>query len=171
MQKFNTRRMVQTALLISLEIILTRFCSITTPIVRIGFGFLPVALIAILYGPVYAGIAATVSDFLGAMLFPPIGGFFPGFTLTAFLTGVAYGVFLYKRPQTLPRIICCVLVLTLFLQLGLNTVWVWMMTGKAIMMILPSRLIQNALMFPVQIAGVYLAGRRIVTEKLMRASI
>ena len=35
------------AFLIALEIILTRFCSIQTPIVRIGFGFLPVAMMGI----------------------------------------------------------------------------------------------------------------------------
>lgn len=170
MQKFNTRRLVQTALLIALEIILSRFFSIATPIVKIGFAFLPLALIAILYGPVYAGIAAALADFLGAVLFP-IGAFFPGFTLTAFLTGVTYGLFLYKRPQTLPRIICCMLVITLFLHLGLNTFWVWMISGKAIMIILPTRLVQSAIMLPIQVAGVYLAGRRIITEKLMGAPI
>lgn len=163
--------MVQTALLIALEIILSRFCSITTPIVRIGFAFLPLALIGMLHGPVYAGLAGAIADILGATFFPPIGGFFPGFTLTAFLTGIIYGLFLYKRPKTLPRIICCVLVITLTMHLGLNTLWVWMMTGKAIMLILPARLIQNAILFPIQIACVYLVARKPIVEKLMGATV
>lgn len=170
MNKFNTKRLVQTALLIALEIILSRFLSITTPIVKIGFAFLPLALISMLYGPVYGGIAAAVADILGAALFPPIGGFFPGFTLTAFLTGAVYGLFLHDRPKTLARVSCCALAITLFLHLGLNTVWVWMMTGKAIFAILPARLIQNAVLLPVQIAGVYLIARKSVTEKLLKAS-
>ena len=56
-QKSNTKRLVVLAFLIALEIILTRFCSIQTPIVRIGFGFLPVAMMGILYGPIWAGSA------------------------------------------------------------------------------------------------------------------
>ena len=64
-QKSNTKRLVVLAFLIALEIILTRFCSIQTPIVRIGFGFLPVAMMGILYGPIWAGIGYAIGDLLG----------------------------------------------------------------------------------------------------------
>ena len=42
---------VTTALLIALDVILTRFLSIQTQFLRIGFGFLPVAVAGIAYGP------------------------------------------------------------------------------------------------------------------------
>ncbi|MGM9532761.1 folate family ECF transporter S component, partial [Intestinibacter sp.] len=95
MKNNNVKKLVEISLLIALEIILTRFCSINTPIVRIGFGFLPIATIAMMYGPLSAGIAYAIGDILGMMIFPS-SSFFPGFTLTAFLTGVAYGLVLYK---------------------------------------------------------------------------
>ena len=92
-QKSNTKRLVVLAFLIALEIILTRFCSIQTPIVRIGFGFLPVAMMGILYGPIWAGIGYAIGDLLGMLIFPS-AAYFPGFTLTAFLTGMIFGFFL-----------------------------------------------------------------------------
>ena len=59
--KLNTKNLIflafLIAFLIALEIILTRFLSINTPIVRIGFGFLPVAMAGILFGPLWAGLA------------------------------------------------------------------------------------------------------------------
>ena len=56
-KKFDVKKLIQISLLIAIEVILTRFCSINTPIVRIGFGFLPIAIIAMMYGPLSAGIS------------------------------------------------------------------------------------------------------------------
>lgn len=187
MSKINTKRMVQVAMLIAVEIVLSRFLSIPTPITKISFAFLPVAIIAMLYGPVYAGIAAALADFIGAMLFPT-APFFAGFTLTAFLTGVIYGLFLHKQPDSafyqkhgriysffsamrrhLPnirifndkqykpylRVLCAVLLITFALHLGLNTVWIKIITGKAILAFLPARLVQSSIMLPVQVISIY----------------
>ncbi|WP_313470196.1 folate family ECF transporter S component, partial [Carnobacterium sp.] len=71
-KKFDARSISIIGLLMALDIILTRFVAIETPIVRIGFGFLPVAIIAMLYGPWIAGIAAAITDFMGIMLFPKV---------------------------------------------------------------------------------------------------
>ena len=97
MKKQNTQRLIVIAFFIALEIILTRFCSINTDILRIGFGFLPVAMVAMLYGPLWAGAAYAIGDILGMIIFPT-AGYFPGFTLTAFLTGCTYVIFLYGGP-------------------------------------------------------------------------
>ncbi len=40
----------------------------------------------------------TLADLIGATLFPA-GPFFAGFTLSAFLTGLIYGLILYKREK------------------------------------------------------------------------
>src|SRR5665647_1580567 len=84
-------RLITIGLFIALEIILTRFLSINTPFIRIGFGFLPVAMLGIMYGPVWAGISYAIGDVLGMLIFPS-GAFFPGFTLSAALTGIAFGI-------------------------------------------------------------------------------
>lgn len=151
---------VQVALLTALEIILSRFFSIATPIVKIGFGFLPIAVIAMLHGPLWAGGAAATGDFLGAILFP-IGPYFPGFTLTAGLTGLVYGLLLYNRPKSWTRISCAVLFISLVLHLGLDTLWLEMITGKGYLALLPTRILKSVIMAPMQIILVRLAWTRL----------
>ncbi|MBQ2830584.1 MAG: folate family ECF transporter S component [Oscillospiraceae bacterium] len=121
MKKITIHTLVQLALLVAVEIVLSRFCSINAWNTKIGFNFLPTALAAILYGPFCAAIVAALGDFLGAVLFP-IGPYFPGFTITAFLTGLLFGVFLRKDPSIF-RICACVAVKELVLGLLLNTFW------------------------------------------------
>ena len=147
--KFDVKKLIQISLLIAIEVILTRFCSIQTPIVRIGFGFLPIAIIGMMYGPLSAGVAYAIGDLLGVALFPT-GSFFPGFTITAFLTGIVYGVFLYNKPKTWPRIIAAVLIVCLVINLGLDTYWLFILTGKAYMALLPTRIMKSIIMIPVQ---------------------
>lgn len=146
----NLRVMVLMSLFLALEVILTRFLSIQTPIVRIGFTFLPIAVSAIMFGPVYSGICAALADVVGMMLFPS-GGYFPGFTLTAFLTGAIYGIFLYKKPVSWVRITLAAVAVTLTVTLGLDTLWLWMITGQGILAILPARIIKCIIMLPIQV--------------------
>jgi len=172
MKKITLKEMAIIALLVAMEVILTRFLSIQTPVVRIGFGFLPIVIIAILYGPIYAGVAAAMADFLGAILFP-IGAYFPGFTFTALLIGVVYGIFLYNRKpnntdvinsveksgktnktalvRDLLRISAAAFIVTVMLQLGLDTLWISIITGSEYVVWLPLRAVRTAFMLPIQI--------------------
>ena len=100
-QKFTTRTLTTLAMLIAIEVILSRFLSINAWNIKIGFGFVPVLIAAILYGPLAGGLVGALSDFIGAVLFP-IGTYFPGFTLTSFLMGFVFGLFLYKKQGWLP---------------------------------------------------------------------
>lgn len=160
-KKFNVKKLVQISLLVALEIILTRFCSIQTPIVRIGFGFLPVCIIAIMYGPLSAGVANAVADIIGVTLFPA-GGFFPGFTLTAFLSGITYGLFLYNKPITWPRIIGAVLTTGLLLHLVLDTYWLSILMGKGFIALLPARILKQAIMIPVEVLIIGIVWKKII---------
>ncbi|WP_414839514.1 folate family ECF transporter S component [Carnobacterium sp. TMP28] len=153
--KFDARSISIIGLLMGLDIILTRFVAIETPIVRIGFGFLPIAIIAMLYGPWIAGTAAAMADFMGIMLFPKIALYFPGFTLSAFLGGVIYGLILYKKPKTLKRVILAVLLITVIINLGLNTLWLKIILDKAIYAIFPARIIQSLVLAPVNCLLLY----------------
>lgn len=160
----NVKRLAQIAVLIAVEIILSRFCSISTPIAKIGFAFLPISLVAILYGPLWAGAAGAIADLIGAVLFP-IAAYFPGFTLTAFLTGFVFGLFLHNRERDLRRICAAVAVNQLILSLGLNTVWLWMIMGNGYLAILPTRIAQCALMIPIQIFTILIVGRKLYLIK------
>ena len=162
-KKFDVKKLIQISLLIAIEVILTRFCSIQTPIVRIGFGFLPIAIIGMMYGPLSAGVAYAIGDLLGVALFPT-GSFFPGFTITAFLTGIVYGVFLYNKPKTWPRIIGAVLTVCLVINLGLDTLWLSILMGKGYIALLPTRIMKAVLMIPVQTYIIGIIWKKVVVR-------
>jgi ECF transporter S component (folate family) len=150
----RTRTIAFVGLLVSMEIIFTRFLSFQTPIIRIGFGFIPIAFSAILFGPVIGGLTAAIADVIGMIVFPK-GAYFPGFTLSAFLGGAIYGLFLHKKQITILNVTISVLFITLFVDLGLNTLWLSMITGKAAVALLIPRIYKSAVMLPVQTAAIY----------------
>lgn len=164
MNKTKTRdqihALVLMALLVAVEVVLTRFLSIRTPIVTIGFGFIPVCLAAMMFGPARAGVVGGMADFLGAMLFP-IGAYFPGFTVTALLAGVVYGLLLRKRPLKLIHIVLAVVLVQVVLQLGLSTFWLHMITGKGVIALLPARLIKCAFMIPIEIVALQVINKSV----------
>lgn len=143
------RQLIIISLFIALEVILTRFCSINTPIIRLGFGFLPVAMLGIMFGPLSAGIAYALGDYLGMIIFPT-GAYFPGFTLTAFLTGITFGFILYKKNITYKRAFIAALLVCCIWNLCLDTYWLYILTGKGILALLPARLVKIAFALPIQ---------------------
>ncbi|MDR1439835.1 MAG: folate family ECF transporter S component [Clostridiales bacterium] len=159
MSKISTRKLIQLAFLIACEIVLTRFCSINTPIVRIGFGFLPVAVAGMLFGPLWAGGAAALGDIIGVVLFPS-GAFFPGYTLTAFLTGFVYGALLHNKGGW-RRTALAVGIVALCWNLGLDTLWLYMITGKGYLALFPTRIVKSVLMAPLQIVALRLVSSRL----------
>lgn len=151
-RKSRTNQIIIIALFIAMEVILTRFLSIQTPIIRLGFGFLPIAMLAIMYGPVWAGVAYAVGDILGMLLWPVSGPFFPGFTLTAFLTGVVFGLVLYKKEVTITRVLLASLLVVIPLNLGLDTLWLSILFNKAFVVLLPTRIVKCVITIFIQTA-------------------
>lgn len=159
---------VTLAFLIALEIILTRFLSITLPIVRIGFGFLPVAIAGILFGPLWAGIAYAVGDILGMLIWPAVGGYFPGFTATCFTVGVIYGLVLHNKDITWKRAALAASLVIFIGTICLNTLWVSILYGKAFWGLMPARLMEAAILLPVQILIIKLINDRILETGAIR---
>lgn len=158
-----TSRVVIAALLLAMEVILTRFCSISTPIVRIGFGFLPIAMLAILLGPWWAAATYALGDFIGAVLIPT-GQYFPGFTLTAFLSGLLFGLILHKKTVTYRRALLASCLVVLLCDLLLNTYWLTILMGDAFWVLLPTRIIKAALMIPVETLLIPLTWNRVLSK-------
>ena len=155
--RFNTGNLTIMALLIALEIILSRFLSISAWNIKIGFSFVPVVIAAILLGPLQAGLVGAIADFVGAILFP-IGAYFPGFTLTAFLTGVVFGLFLH-REQTIPRTLAAVGINQFILSLFLNSLWISILYGSPYGPLLATRIVQVLILSAVQIVCIPLLGK------------
>jgi len=137
----NVRMLCVSAMLVAVEIVLNRFCSINTLGLKIGFSFVSPVVAAMLYGPVVSAVVYGLADFIGSNLFP-IGPYHPGFTVCAVLMGLMYGLFLYRGGETAPRwmqwkrirlfpnMLVPTLFNTLILGLCINTLWVSMLSGK-----------------------------------------
>ncbi len=138
------------ALLIALDIVLTRFLAINTQFLRISLGMIPVAIAGIAFGPAWGGVCGAVGDVLGMMLFPS-GAYFPGFTLTAALTGMIYGFFLYhKRGQHILRnTLFASIMVCIGCNLLLDTLWLNLMYGSGFIAILPARIVKCILNIPI----------------------
>lgn len=148
----KTRVLVTVAMLIAVDIILTRLLKIEiTPTLRLTFGFIAIALIGIQFGPLIAGAAAAVSDVLGFLLLNTSAApFFPGFTASALVMGVIYGVFLYKKRCNVLRIVLSAVLVIVLVELGMNTLWLSILYGKGFFVLVVPRLIKAAIMLPIQ---------------------
>ena len=149
MKKLNTKLVVTLGLLVAAHIILSRFLSINTPILKIGFAFVPVFIAAWAYGPAPAAAVGALGDFLGAILFP-IGPYFPGFTLSCALGGVIFGMLLHKG-HTMPRILAAVALNQLGVSLLLNTLWLSILQGAPYGVLLCTRAVQCAILTAVEL--------------------
>lgn len=151
---FNSKILIVSAIFIALCIIFTNILAIQTPFIRISFGFLPLAVFSMLFGPLKGGMVGAISDIIGCLFFSP-GLYFPGFTISSFLSGVIYGYFLYNEEITLARITMASIVIILFIDLTLNTLWLSILYHKAAQLFLLGRLIKCLIMLPIQISIIY----------------
>ena len=152
--------LVAISMLTALQVVLSRFVSIETPVVKIGFGFVPVMIAGGLFGPIGGLIVGGLSDFIGAMLFP-FGAYFPGYTITAAFSGAVYGYFFYKKTSIL-KIVIAYLITTLTVTLGFNTLFVAILYTKGeaplivkYLSLLPTRLVQAGIMLVIQVLITY----------------
>ena len=146
--KISAKSVSMIGIMVAMEVILARF-SIHTWNLKIGFTFLPIAVAAILYGPVAGGFVGAIGDVVSAVLFP-VGAYFPGFTLTAYLTGAV------------PNIILSVLVVQVLISQLLNTYWISFLYGSPYWALFATRIYQTAAMTVVQIVSLILVVKKLV---------
>ena len=113
-----------------------------------------VKLAGILLGWKYSLIIAALTDLIGALLFP-FGAYFVGYTISSALTGLVYGLLLYRKGEFkvdkkfMIRLIISILIVCIFINGGLNTLWLVLTSKKAFLAILPTRVIKQLLMIPI----------------------
>ncbi len=165
------KKIILSGILLALLIVLNRFISIKTPLLVISFSFVPIMMSSIWLGPKYSTIIAALGDFIGAILFP-FGTYFPGFTLSAGLSGLIYGVFLYKKQEEevsnskfiLKLIISNVLVLGI-IEIFVVSIWLNIMYGKAYLVVVSTRVLAQVIMLPIRVITIFFL------EKLTRPMV
>lgn len=159
----NTKKLVAVSLLIAVQIVLARVASIEiNRTIRLGFSFVALAINGALFGPLTAGISGAIADIIGVLLFPT-GGFFPGFTLTAFINGCIYGFFLNKKIISIVDIVMACFGVAVVL-LVLNSLWVSILIGKSYLIYVQARFIPEVIIFGINVLMLRILLPRIVYE-------
>ena len=132
----------------ALSVVLGYYSFKITPNLKIGFGSIPNMLVDYLFGPVVGSLFGGGMDIIKFML-KPDGGFMPGFTFNAMLAAFIYGLFLYKKPLSLKRMLAAKLVVAVLCNILLGTLWLSMINGKGYLALLPARAVKNLIQWPV----------------------
>lgn len=122
--------------------------------IKITFTFLPNEFIYYLFGPTVGAVFGGVLDIL-IFIIKPTGTYFFGFTLSGILTGILFGLLLYKRSVSLGRVFIATLIRVLIIDLLLNTYWLTVMHGYNFVALLPMRALKNFIMLPIESVMLY----------------
>lgn len=136
------------AMLAALAVILGMFSIEIGNYIRIGFSSIPNGVVSYLFGPVVGGIFAGTLDVLKYIM-KPTGAFYPPMTLVTVLAGLLYGLFYYKKPVTLPRVLAAKFTVMLICNVILNTLCLSDLYGNAFFVLLPARALKNLIMWPI----------------------
>lgn len=162
------RNMAVIALLAAANFVVSSMLSVHTETIKLSFSFIVVAFAAYFFGPVAAAFVGGVGDVVSAIAFP-VGPYFPGFTLTAVLTGICFGFFLYEKTNIV-KISICVLINELLGSLLMNSFWISFLYKMPFGALLISRLTTQILpMIAVEILTLWLLfGKSMVMEKIRK---
>jgi ECF transporter S component (folate family) len=93
----NLKSVVTAALLVAVHTVMAVFLSITvTQSLRISISFLANVVTGALFGPIVGMICGGIGDIVQYVI-KPTGAYFPGFTISAMLSGLIYGTAFYNR--------------------------------------------------------------------------
>ncbi|GKQ42150.1 membrane protein [Companilactobacillus sp. RD055328] len=138
------RELTWLSALIALQMILGRL-EVGPNFVKFGFGFIATALIGYYYGPITGAIVGVVSDIVTHVIFPDPSGFFWGFTLSALVAGLIYGLVLHEKKITYWRALLVTVIVVVIVNTLMNTLWISMMMNFSFWKLLAPRLIKEVL--------------------------
>lgn len=157
----NFRKVVLAAILMALIIATDAFSRVVGIMVFgrfVYFTFIPVAVAAMLLGPVMiipvTALANTISYFIYSSGYP----FFIGYTLNAVLQGVFFALLLYNQKITILKIFVTRLLNNLLVNALLGALWKWILfsTDQVFTVLLVDGLIKNLIMLPMEVFILYI---------------
>ena len=114
-------------------------------------------------------IRGICADVIGALLFP-FGAFFIGYTISALLTGLTYGLLLHQKKEFkvdkkfIIHLVIATLIVTLLINGGLNTLWISIQYKKAFIALASTRIVKELIMIPVMILAMLGLGKEFEKE-------
>ena len=169
---FSTRKIANLGVLTAVSIVLTRVFGFIVPVagvgaLRISFGEIPLILAGILFGPWAGAVTGIAADLIGYAINSHGGAFFPGFALSAALTGLLPGLLLHSYRENLHwwQVGVTVLLTDLVTGVVLNTLWLTILYGQGFFVILPARLLARLVTLPIYTLAVFLINRAYQTYR------
>ena len=113
--KLSVKDICVLGLLIAITIVLAVYCTFRVgEAIKIPMKFISIFIPAVIYGPFYGELVATLGDLFNCLL-APSGALLPQITLIEFLNGFVFGIFFFRQNISsrsyLLRTVACVLVL------------------------------------------------------------
>lgn len=159
----DVRNLVLCGVLLAMKLALAFFSIQLTPFLRIGFSFLTMAIIGLLFGPVIGGMFGALSDVLSYFV-QPSGPFYVGFTIVSIATGIFYGIMLYHKKITLKRCVATEIFASIFINMILNTLALSFLYGKGFLALLSFRVFKDILSIPINSVLLFVVLR--IVEKI-----
>ncbi len=172
MQKKEIRYLVMAALFVALDIVFTRFLSFYPPtvptfIVRISPQFLAHALCGWILGPWWAIGSAVAADLIGFFMFPSPFPFFIGYTISAAMGGLVYGLLLHKKKVVLWRSVLAVAIAIYCFSIPLTALWNVILYQRGWVLIFANQLLWRTVFVPVYAIVLYMVQKALVRSKVL----
>ena len=150
-------RLAFAAMLVALSCILSFGKFAVGPNVNVTFFFLPIAIGAMYLGALPAAAVGAVADILGCLIMPT-GPYFPGFTLSAAVTGLVYGAFFKGQKPKIWKVIVARLILMVAVDLILTPLWLHLLYSTPLVWAFwVQRFLKCAIVCPIEVVVIYVA--------------
>lgn len=159
MKQKSVQKLVIIALLIALNVVLSRIVSIKALNFKISITFITIVLAAYLYGYFGAIIVAFFGDLIGSLLFP-IGPYNPLLSFTAVLSGIIYAYF-FKKEMSKKNIICACFINRFIVSMIINTIIISIMYNLSFKATLLTRFYQAIIMFILEVLVLFVSSKYI----------
>ncbi|MBQ7889376.1 MAG: folate family ECF transporter S component [Erysipelotrichaceae bacterium] len=138
------------SIFVSLQIITASAFIPVSENLRIYFSFFFTALFSCIGGPVMALICGFAADIINFILFPS-GAFFFGYTLSAMLGAFIFALFLWDTKITILKLALSRIIITLFVNILLGSVWTSMLYSKGFIYYVIKSAVKNLALLPIEI--------------------
>lgn len=125
---YSTRNLVFAALMVAMARVLALIPSIPIAHTKLSFSFPARAMCALVCGPVAGMAYGFVEDILGFVL-QPTGEFFFGYTISTMAGMLVYALCFYRRRVTVVRIVAANVLVNLFVNAMMGSLWTMMVRG------------------------------------------
>jgi dihydrofolate synthase/folylpolyglutamate synthase len=170
MKKITPKHLSLLAMFIALQIVLSKFLMLQlAPSIRLSIDSVPILLAGIWFGPLAGGLVGALADFLGTMLFPTAGTYFPPLTIAFFMIGLSAGLFarFIRVKHPLLRIVLIVIPAEIIGSYFSKSLALSFLVGAPFTTLLAARALPVSIVMTVNTFLVYLLNRTL-GEKAMR---